>query len=262
MANLSEHKPNSRHFALYKGEPGAGKSIQAATWASKGPVYFFDFDGKIDAVWNFFTNVIKKPDLLKNIEYDTFDSYNDAAKKLEELIEIPNKYETLVWDTLTTCVDKLLTQVQNYKGADPKKKDKLKMVGEIQVSDVEDYNAESSALTRLVQAAKFDWQKNFIMVAHVVKVQNYALDGTVKTDTQLVTAGKKVAAKLPAYFNEIYHMVGSDGGSLGGKKYEVFTSATGVDFARTALPLNAKLDVTGEKFIYNYLTQVENFKTL
>jgi len=259
---LSDHKPNARHFALYKGEPGAGKSIQAATWATQGPIYFFDFDGKIDAVWNYFTNTIKKPDLLKNIEYDTFDSYNAAATKLEELIEIPNKYETLVWDTLTTSVDKLLTQVQNFKGDDPKKKDKLKMVGGIQVSDVEDYNAEAAALTRMVQAAKFDWHKNFILVAHVVKVQNITLDGKVTTDTQLVTAGKKVAAKLPAYFNEIYHMVGSDGGTLGGKKYEVFTSATGVDFARTALPLASKLDVTGDKFIYNYLKQVENYKTL
>jgi len=260
--NLSEHKPNQRHFALYKGEPGAGKSIQAATWAVQGPVYFFDFDGKIDAVWNYFTNTIKRPDLLKNIEFDTFDSYNQAAEKLESLIEIPNKYETLVWDTLTTSVDKLLTQVQNFKGADPKKKDKLKMVGDIQVSDVEDYNAESAALTRLVQAAKFDWKKNFIMIAHVVRVQNRALDGTMTTDTQLVTAGKKVAAKLPAYFNEIYHMVGSDGGTLGGKKYEVYTSATGIDFARTALPLESKLDVMGNKFLYNYLKQVENFKSL
>ena len=260
--NLSEHKPNMRHFALYKGEPGSGKSIQAATWAKLGPVYYFDFDGKIDAVWNFFTHVIKQPELLKNIEFDTFSTYNEAAKKLEELIEIPNKYETLVWDTLTTSVDKLLTQVQKFKGDDPKKKDKLKLVGDIQVSDVEDYNAESSALTRMVQAAKFEWKKNFVMVAHVVRVQNRALDGTTTTDTQLVTAGKKVAAKLPAYFNEIYHMVGSDGGSLGGKKYEVYTSATGIDFARTALPLNTKLDVTGNKFLYDYLKQVENFKTL
>ena len=63
------------------------------------------------------------------------------------------------------------------KGADPNKEGKLKMVGGIQVGDIEDYNAESAALTRMIQAAKFHLPVHFLMLAHVVRIETTTIKG-------------------------------------------------------------------------------------
>ena len=265
MPKASDYIPDKRIFGLLKGDPGCGKSIAAATFALNGPQYIFDFDGKFAAIYNFFTNIIPCPEIIANIEYDRFSNYNDAAEKLQHIIDYePNKYTGgVVWDTLTTCVDSILTQVQTIKGADPNKKGKLKMVGGIQVGDIEDYNAESAALTRMIQAAKFHLPVHFLMLAHVVRIETPQLKGGIKITRQLLTAGKKVAAKLPAYFDESWHLTADEGSSsLGGNKYLVRTTASGEDWARTSLPLPATMDVTGKKFLWKELQKELHYEKL
>ena len=124
MPKASDYVPDKRIFALFKGDPGCGKSIAAATFALNGPQFIFDFDGKFAAIYNYFTNLFPCPEIINNIEYERFDNYNDAADKLSEIIELyPTKYTGgIVWDTLTTCVDRILTQVQMIKGADKSRK--------------------------------------------------------------------------------------------------------------------------------------------
>ena len=265
MPKASDYIPDKRFFALLKGDPGCGKSIAAATFALNGPQFIFDFDGKFGAIYNFFTNIIPCPEILNNIEYERFDNYNGAAEKLQDIIDYePNKYTGgIIWDTLTTCVDSILTQIQVVKGTDPKKVGKLKMVGDIQVGDIEDYNAESSALTRLLQTAKFKLPVHFLMLAHVVRTEANQLDGGIKITRQLLTAGKKVAAKIPAYFDEAWHLTSNSGGeTLGSDRYILRTKASGEDWARTSLPLPATIDVTGKKFLWKELQKELHYDRL
>jgi hypothetical protein len=260
---LSEFQPGKRLFCLAKGDPGAGKSVQVASFAEEGPQYWIDFDGKIDAVLNFYTKHVPRPDIINNIEFDRFSDFNSAMVKLAEIIDIyPNKYTGgIVLDSLTTGVDNLMAQVQIMKGQE-KKADKIKTVGGIQVSDIEDYNAESSALTRLIQVAKFKLPVHFFMIAHVVETQTNVLGGGVIINRQLFTAGKKVAAKIPAYFNEIWHFGTEGSENFGGKKYVVHTNQAGNDFARTSLPLPQKFDVTGADILYPQFAAARDGKSI
>lgn len=256
----NDYEPTKRIFGLLKGEPGSGKSIAAASFAKSGRTFIFDFDGKFGAIHNYYSNICKHPDILDNIDFQRFDDYNTAVELLNDWIETGCPYKTIIWDTLTTTVDRIMAQVSEIKGINNKN---LKKVGDIVVSDIEDYNAESSALTRLLQASKFKPNMkniNFLMLAHVVTTESYNLkeQRSVVTRT-LFTAGKKVAAKLPAYFDEIYHFINSESGpEWGGTKYEVFTSNAGVDFARTSLPIGKKLDITGPKLFYDELMKEIN----
>ena len=67
---------------------------------------------------------------------------------------------------------------------------------------------------------------------------------------QIVTAGKNVAAKLPAYCGEVYHFNIDSGMQEGaGGDYTLLTEHTGDDFARSALGLHNKI-VFGDKPLY------------
>ena len=66
-----------------------------------------------------------------------------------------------------------------------------------------------------------------------------------------MTAGKNVAAKIPAYCGEVYHF-NIDKGMVegGGGDYTLLTEHTGDDFARTALDLPSKVSF-GDKPLYD-----------
>lgn len=254
------YKDNKAMFVLGKGDPGAGKSVAISTWLKKGPMFFFDFDGKIKAVINFWKK--RNPDLLKNLEFEHYEDYNTAAEEMERYIKDGHPYTGgIVADTLTTMVDSLLVQVNDIKGGGNKK------VGGIAVNEIEDYNAESSGLTRFVQHAKFKLHKahntNFFMLAHVVMTEEKDLKTqTIRQSRQLITAGKKVAAKLPGYFDEIWHFYNeksADGTSL---RYKMLTQNSGVDFARTSMGLEPVYDVTYPTLLVDIIDKELNYKPL
>ena len=93
---------------------------------------------------------------------------------------------------------------------------------------------------------------NVILIAHVVKAEYR--DTTKKTthiSRQIVTAGKNVAAKIPAYCGEVYHFNIKTGFVEGqGGDYSLLTEHTGDDFARTALGLEKEI-VFKDKPIYD-----------
>lgn len=233
-----------RIYGLLKGVPGAGKSIAAASMALEGPIYIFDFDGKINAIINYYTNINPQPTIIENITFDTFSDYNTAAEKLSAIIDNPNTYPYIgcIWDSLTTTVHKILAQINAVKGAN-ESKHKIKQVGGIQVTEIDDYMAETASLTRLCQATKFKLARmHFLMTAHIIRTQQNMLDGTVRVDSAIITSGKKVAEMIPPYFDEIWQF--DNVTDLSGTRYEIKTQNAGVDFARTSLPLPPKFNIT------------------
>lgn len=245
-----ESVKNDVHFSLFKGEPGVRKSTCALSYPR--PQYWFSFDGKMNALqipmraWNI------DP---KEIHFDDYKDWTTARNKLEQF-RVNCPYKTIIIDSITSCADYMLRQVLELKvGATRKSGAQAgKVIGGISVNEVEDFNAESAGLTELIALTK-DIHKfhkvDIILIAHVVRTESKSLDGKVNVSRVIVTAGKKPAAKIPAYCDETYHFNVEADINLGrGGSYACLTSHVGEDFARTTLDLPNKIVFDNEP-LYN-----------
>lgn len=230
MPNLSTHKMNGL-YSLFKGEFGTRKSTAALSYP--GPIYYFDYDMKIDALqlpakhWN-----IDKT----TIDYDIYKDWDVARKKLESF-QVNCKYKTIVIDSITSLADASIRQTLNFKitsGGGKK-------IGTIPVGGYDEYNAEAAVLNELIALTK-DIQTfhniNVILIGHVIQKEIKGPNNTTHMARLLVTAGKTPAQKIPGYCSEIYHFnieANMDANKEG--NYTIRTSHTGDDYARSSLPL-------------------------
>src|SRR5574339_162978 len=247
MPNMNAVDP-ALLYCMFKGEPGLRKSTQALSFPL--PQYWFSWDRKMEGLLIPMRNWKIDP---TQVDYDDYEDFNKAKSKLEQL-QINCKYKTIVIDSITSCADMTLRQSVKLKKAD----NKGKVVGGISVNTIEDYNAESAALQELIALTK-DIHKyhklNVILIAHVVQAE---YRNTVTNEThvsrQIVTAGKKVAPKIPAYCGEVYHFnLDKDFDPNKGGAYSLITEHTGDDFARTALPLDKKIVFGNDPLYTKYL---------
>lgn len=246
MANLSEVKQDSL-FCLLKGEPGTRKSTNALSFPK--PQYWFSIDQKMDALmiparnWKVDT---------KEVEFHNYTDYNmktNMLKKLEEL-QLNCKYKTIVVDSCTSFGDIVNRQTIKMKTGTTTAAGQAKgnAVGGINVNTMEDYKAEAAAFGEMIAILKdvAAYHKvNVVLIAHVIG-ERPASDASTHFSRIIVTGGKIISAKIPAYCSEVYHHnidkaidVSQEG------DYCVLTSHTGDDFARTSLPLPKKIKVNG-----------------
>lgn len=230
-------------FILMKGEPGTRKSTAALSYP--GPQYWFSWDRKMSGIYLPFKKFNLSAD---HLTYDDYEGWQEARKKLE-LFQAQCPYTTIVVDSVTSMADMALREVV-------KKKDGGKLIGGIKVSSVEDLNAESTAVAEMIALLK-DIQAYHatkgkkiivILIAHVIEVNYKSLTGVTTKSRTIVTAGSKVAAKLPAYCTEVYHF--NNKGSVGQMKYSILTEHIGEDFARTSLGLPPEIEFT-DKPLYS-----------
>jgi hypothetical protein len=227
-------------YVMMKGEPGLRKSTQALSFP--GPQYWFSWDRKM--------NGISLPAQKWGIDPKTitFDDYEDWTKpriKLEAL-QMNCPYKTLVFDSLTSMADMTLRQTLKSKiGASRKSGAQAgKQIAGININEIEDYNAETAAFNELIALTKDinSYHKvNIILIAHVMEVTNQNLSGGTTTVRSIVTAGKRVAAKIPAYCTEVYHFNLEKGAEVGTGDYALETETNGDDFARTSIGLPKKI---------------------
>lgn len=235
MPSLDQAKDNL--FVLIKGEPGLRKSSQALGFP--GPQYWFSFDRKMSGIlipakiWGI------DP---KTISYDDFDDWNKPRAKLESLI-FNCPYKTIVVDSLTTMADVILRQTLKVKAGELKKSGAQagRTVGGIIVNEMEDYNAESSAFNEMLSLLKEIASLhgvNIVLIAHVMEVQNRNQSGQTTAVRTIVTAGKRVAAKVPALCTEVWHFNKKPSMVMGeAPDYICVTETNGDDFARTSIGL-------------------------
>jgi len=237
-------------YVMMKGEPGTRKSTQALSFPR--PQYWFSWDRKMSGI---LIPARKWGINLNEIQYDDYDDWNKARAKLEQF-QTNCPFKTLVFDSLTSCADMTLRQTMKLKAGTTRKSGAAagKLVAGIPVNEIDDYNAESSALQELISLSK-DIQQytkcNIVVVAHVMEA---TYKNTVTQETHvsrtIVTAGKRVAAKIPGYCTEVYHfnieksIIEGQGGD-----YTLLTEHTGDDFARTSLGL-PKVIKFGERPLY------------
>lgn len=258
MPNMEAIAPDIL-YAMFKGEPGTRKSTQALSFP--GPQYWFSWDRKMQGIMLPMRAWGIDP---KTIDYDDYDEWNKARVKLENF-RTNCKYKTLIFDSITSLADMTLRQTITAKRGTTRGSGAQagKSIAGIQVNELEDYNAESSALQELIALTK-DIQAyhkiNIILIAHVVQADyRNSVTGQTHTSRTIVTAAKKTAAKLPAYCGEVYHfnIEGSLDMSQGGK-YALLTQHTGDDFARTALPLPNKIIFDDKPLYKNWIEPAIN----
>jgi len=238
-------------YCMFKGEPGTRKSTQALSFPT--PQYWFSWDRKMNGIYL----PMKKWGIEPNsITYDDYDDWTAPKKKLEQL-QVNCPYKTIVLDSITSMADMTLRQTLQAKYGKTRGSGASagKLIAGIAVNELEDYNAESSALQELIALTKdiHTFHKvNIILIAHVVKAEyRDTTNKTTHISRSIVTAGNKVAAKIPAYCGEVYHFNIKKGFVEGaGGDYSLLTEHTGDDFARTALGLPKEI-LFSDKSLYD-----------
>jgi len=229
---------------LFKGEPGTRKSTSALSFPL--PQYWVNWDQKIESIGIPMLNW--KIDRSK-VHYDDYNNWNSVKTKLEKL-QMNCPFKTVIIDSLTSGADAinsetLATKVGGGQG---------KTVAGIPVNSIEDFNAEDSALKKmlaLLTNIRKAHKVNIIIIAHIIQKEMKSSDGSTHMSRILLTAGKGIAQKIPAYCAEVYHFNIKSGAVVGsGGKYALFTRHMGDDFARTSLPLEEEI-IFGDDPLYD-----------
>jgi len=246
-------------FALMKGEPGTRKSTAALSFPK--PQYWVSWDQKMDSLLLPMQAWGVNP---KDIHFDDYKDWSGPKQKLEQL-QLNCPYKTIVIDSITSGSDAINRQTLKIKlqgsGA--------KNIAGIPVNSIEDFNAEDSALKELIAILK-DINKfhkvNIIIIAHVIQKEVKTSDGKTHMSRTLVTAGKGIAQKIPAYCPEVYHFnIKTDFDASKGGQYALLTTHTGDDFARTSLPLPNEIvfgsDPLYDKWIAPAIKKMKDLQT-
>lgn len=254
MPTLNDVDP-AKMFAMFKGEPGTRKSTQAMTWP--GPQYWFSTDRKMAALklpaqkWNIDTS---------KITYDDYSEYYKLINKLENM-RLNCKYRTVIIDSITLAGLIINKQTRGDKKGSTNKagEESGRRIGGIAVNTLEDYKAEFAAFQEIMSNCQDMIELNntsIILIAHVVgerKIEE-GQEGLTAHSRIIITGGKQISGMIPAVCTEVYHfdikkaLVSGEEGD-----YRIFTSHTGEDFARTALPLKRMIDVKDQQLYPTYI---------
>lgn len=281
---LSQHKAHKRIVCLAKGESGTGKTVGITSWALQGPLYVLDLDNRIESCLKVHK---KRPDILDNVYFDKFGGYEDSYEKLKSIHDATRDnnykcpYTSILYDGITPLGRGLMNSAISERVAntpDKEKKDLL-TIANIYVAELQDYKGEAQGISNiltLLRSVVFEKAGvNIFVTGHVTEVESRDMQGKVKSVSRtMLTGGKKIAAEIPAYFNEIWHFeisgiadnpkfhittIGTGGNMLG--EAEVGDDIATKDFARTALPLPTRLSFTNPKTLYEevqkYITNPE-----
>jgi hypothetical protein len=246
MSTLGEVRLDEGLFTLMKGEPGLRKSTCALSYPL--PQYWISTDQKMEA--------LVKPSNAWGIDKTQVDfhDYNDWNKprKFLEGLKVNCKYKTIIIDSITSIGDCMTSQVKLSKDAGGK------TIGGIKTSGLEEFNAESNAFQELIAMTK-DIHKyhkiNIIMIAHVLAARK---DNDANKLTHhsriIVTGAEKISAKLASYMTEVYHFnIATSFNADEEGKYELLTSHTGNDYARTSLPLDRKITFNDQQLYKGWI---------
>jgi len=243
---LSERKVTDRFMGLFVGPPGTAKTVSAASFVLSDPIkpiYIFDLDGRVQPLLRFY------PKHLDRIETDYYGP-NDFAKvntKLEKLQDYSKSnfpYSLVLFDGLTSLGDQLINYMLSLRGKG-EDSSKGKERGIISLAGPEDYGGEARGLSMMLDIAR-SLPCHFILTAHWLIVEyDDPINKKKYVVRQLLTAGKKIAAKVPIYFDEMYYFDVESAMAENVKPKYVCRTAGGTGFsAKTALPLPPKFSVT------------------
>ncbi|SRR5258706_5229587 len=251
----------SQSSILLKGPFGHGKTLAAASFAMDGPIWIAYWDKKKPVeLFHYFHKIIKRPDLLSNIEYDVYNSHN-ANEYLNKLFDLARdcRYFACINDSVTNMTSGAVNWSLGFRPSKLKGKDKI-------MPDFDEYKIETSLVTQALDICK-SLPCHIIWTCHPVpsiKVEGSGSSMKITKTNPIVTYGSKVAGIVPGNFSEIYHFSKrSTWDAVAGKssiQYLVDTESTGDDFAKSNLGLKGEFDITNKLFYEVWREKVKQLR--
>ncbi|KKN65792.1 hypothetical protein LCGC14_0478370 [marine sediment metagenome] len=247
MPSLSEVPPAGRIKALHVGRSGGGKTVGAASLAQLAPegekIYVFDLDGRIRPIVKMY------PQLLDKIDFDYYKphDFERLFDKVNWLLDDPSRYWGVVLDGLTMLADQSITFSMDCTPRSAAMK--LGKSG-LSMPEIQDYKAEQRCISAVLDNLR-TFPRHFIMTAHLITItykvkkgkgQNAAEEERV--ERLVVTQGRKIAPKVPIFFDEVYLFEPSTPGVMGDlPEYYIYTVPNEIyPECRSALSLPGKMD--------------------
>lgn len=240
---------------LFKGPFGMAKTCAAASAAVFGPVHIAYFDKKKPIeLKKYFTNILKRPELLENITYDVYGAEN-ANEYLNQIFKWQAqgcRYIALITDSLTSLTASAVGWSMGFRDTKGPNKDEMNSKSVQLIPDWDEYKIETSFV---VQALDILTTLPAMVIWNAHPLPSTRIEGSgkgisVTKTVSLVTYGNKVAGMVPGRFTEIYHF-GKEidyNTNPSTHRYICHTDAVGDDFARSALTLPQQIDHTNKPF--------------
>lgn len=250
---------------LFKGPPGFSKTCSCASFAVAGPIYIAYFDKQKPVELDYyFRHIVKRPELLDNIEYDVYGATN-AHEYLNKLIDFTKdcRYTAVITDSLTSLTAAAVNWSMGFRNKNKSSKDKINNEAAQLIPDFDEYKIETSLVTQALDICK-TLPSHIIWTAHPlagIRVEGSGKSITVTKTNPIVSYGSKVASIIPGAFTEIYHFSKETSWTENGTqlKYIVETEAVGDDYAKTALGLK-RFDITNRLFYEVWKEELSKMK--
>jgi hypothetical protein len=288
MPTIDEIQMDEPLSFVFKGVGGTGKSVAMASYGFYGPTLHLDMDKKIRSIKTYFDK--RRAGREFYYEYEVFrGNYPGLVKRLEALLSTPKgklKYKFVFVDSLTSLArDIIRLMIDGRPGitrpgsggqaGTPYKVLGQQNVGEdnlltekflgIPIPEIEDYLGESNGIIQvldLLQAIRIKHDAHIGLIAHIVRVEIRGIAGAILGyETQLLTAGRKIAAEIPTTWEEQYLFIkkGQVDTNLP-PKFLVRTLDKDDAPAATCLALPNEWDITGKIFFDSWHEELKKMK--
>lgn len=268
MADILDIDPLEKFMCMLTGHNGSGKSVLIGSWLKRGSIYFFDYDGRMAAVANWYKQRGLKAGQL---QYDTYGPkrivdqrtgnpkvYNiyDAVMKLKSFIEDGCPHAAIAIDSFTAVtVSAVMYQLYQRQGKENTKDAPSFSKGGLIIPDWDEYKGETVYVTLLLDMCKalaasgvaVFWTAHPITSTKIEAGTKPGEKDSYTKQTRYAAYGNKADSLIPIYFNEIWHLTSRFDWSSSISRRYVWTTPRDEVNAKTALNLPSEIDWTSLK---------------
>jgi hypothetical protein len=262
MSDIFDVDPLDKFMGLFVGPNGSGKSIAIASWMEKGSIEFFDYDGRMASVANWYKQRGLKRGQLHYTTYGPSNIYDAYAKLSQYVDSCP--HAAIVIDSFTAVTVAAVTfSIRRRTGKSDIKALPKTSKGDMIIPDWDEWNGEAMYVTMLLDLCKqiaangtaVFWTAHPVQRTVISSGQGTSV-GSVKVQTKYAAFGMKSDSLIPIYFNEIYYFTTDWDYDSGTAKRVCYTQPNSEVAAKTALNIPPIIEWTNKNFYSIFSAEV------